>query len=224
MLQYFTYVLIYTYGGYSNMSFNGFTNDDFNVFTINGLDERMDALKTTIRPKLEELGELFAPMLSVATGDEMHMHVAKHARRTKNPPKDTWVAFANNARGYKMLPHFQIGLWETHVFVWFAVIYEAPNKVELGKLLQSKIGKLYKDIPNDFMWSLDHTKPAATKHGDLSKEELASMFTRLQNVKKAEILCGINIPRDEAVKMSGRDFIARTETVFNSLIPLYKMA
>ena len=38
------------------------------------------------------------------------MHVAKHARRSVNPPIDTWVAFAPNKRGYKMLPHFQIGL------------------------------------------------------------------------------------------------------------------
>ena len=91
------------------MEFGGFTNEDFDVFLIDGLEARMDALKTTIRPKLEQLGAYYAPSLSALTGDEMFVHVAKHARRTINPPKDTWVAFANNPRGYKMLPHFQIG-------------------------------------------------------------------------------------------------------------------
>ncbi|GLB60357.1 YktB family protein [Cytobacillus sp. NCCP-133] len=206
------------------MSFTGFTNKDFDVFKIDGLDDRMEALKSTIRPKLEELGTHFAPSLSALSGNEMFPHVAKHARRTKNPPNDTWVAFASNARGYKMLPHFQIGLWETHVFIWFAVIYEAPNKEEFGKAFVDSLDKLYKQIPKNYLWSGDHTKPSAVPHNKLSKDELKSMFVRLQTVKKAEILCGFHIPREEAVSMSPDQFIEKAESVFKNLLPLYKMA
>ncbi len=206
------------------MSFSGFTNEDFDVFKINGLDDRMEALKSTIRPKLEELGRHFAPTLSGLSGDEMFPHVAKHARRTKNPPNDTWVAFASNARGYKMLPHFQIGLWETHVFIWFAVIYEAPNKQEIGKAFEDSLEKLYNEIPKDYVWSGDHTKPSAIPHNLLSKEELKSMFVRLQTVKKAEILCGFHISREEAVSMPADQFIEKADSVFRNLLPLYKMA
>jgi uncharacterized protein YktB (UPF0637 family) len=206
------------------MSFSGFTNDDFDVFKIDGLDDRMEALKSTIRPKLEELGLHFAPSLSALSGDEMFPHVAKHARRTKNPPNDTWVAFASNARGYKMLPHFQVGLWETHVFIWFAVIYEAPNKEAIGKAFEDSLDKLYKEIPKDYVWSGDHTKPSALPHNQLSKDELKSMFVRLQTVKKAEILCGFHIPREEAVSMSPDQFIEKADSVFRNLLPLYKMA
>ncbi|AND39226.1 MULTISPECIES: YktB family protein [Cytobacillus] len=206
------------------MSFPGFTNDDFDVFKIDGLDERMDRLKSVIRPKLEELGRHFAPSLSNLSGDEMFPHVAKHARRTKNPPNDTWVAFAGNARGYKMLPHFQIGLWETHVFIWFAIIYEAPNKAAAGKSFENSLDKFYKEIPKDYVWSGDHTKPDAVMHNELSKEELRSMFQRLQNVKKAEILCGYQISREDAVLMSPDQFIEKAESVFRNLLPLYKMA
>lgn len=205
------------------MTFNGFKKEDFDVFTIDGLEERMEALIATVRPKLEALGETFSPFLSAETGDEMIPHVAKHARRTKNPPNDTWVAFANNTRGYKMLPHFQIGLWETHVFVWFAIIYEAPNKVEIAEKLQTKIDKIYDDIPQDFVWSLDHTKPEVIKHSDLTKDELENMFVRLQNVKKAELLCGINMTKEEAMKLSASEFITYTESVFKKVIPLYKL-
>ncbi|MBT2687870.1 DUF1054 domain-containing protein [Bacillus sp. ISL-47] len=206
------------------MAFSGFTNEDFNVFEIDGLDDRMEALKSTIRPKLEELGQHFAPSLSALSGDEMFPHVAKHARRTKNPPKDTWVAFASNSRGYKMLPHFQIGLWETHVFIWFAVIYEAPSKEAIGKAFEDSLDKLYKEVPKDYVWSVDHTKPSVHPHSQLSKDELQSMFVRLQTVKKAEILCGINIPREEAVSMSPDQFIEKADSVFRNLLPLYKMA
>ncbi|MEK5102253.1 DUF1054 domain-containing protein [Cytobacillus sp. FSL M8-0252] len=205
------------------MTFNGFKKEDFDVFTIDGLEERMEALIATVRPKLEALGETFSPFLSAETGDEMIPHVAKHARRTKNPPNDTWVAFANNTRGYKMLPHFQIGLWETHVFVWFAIIYEAPNKAEIAEKLQTKIDKIYDDIPQDFVWSLDHTKPEVIKHSDLTKDELENMFVRLQNVKKAELLCGINMTKEEAIKLSASEFITYTESVFKKVIPLYKL-
>lgn len=122
-----------------------------------------------------------------------------------------------------MLPHFQIGLWETHVFVWFAIIYEAPNKAEIAEKLQTKIDKIYDDIPQDFVWSLDHTKPEVIKHSDLTKDELENMFVRLQNVKKAELLCGINMTKEEAIKLSASEFITYTESVFKKVIPLYKL-
>ncbi|MEQ2526037.1 DUF1054 domain-containing protein [Robertmurraya yapensis] len=206
------------------MIFSGFTNQDFDVFKIDGFEPRMDALKSTIRPKLEALGQHFAPTLATMTGTEMFAHVAKHARRTVNPPKDTWVAFASNPRGYKMLPHFQIGLWETHVFIWFAVIYEAPNKEELGQKLAKKVNTIYKETNKDFVWSGDHMKPDVSFHSELSKEELKAMFERLQTVKKAEILCGYQIPREKAVAMSREEFISKVESVFNELLPLYKLA
>ena len=204
------------------MSFSGFTNTDFDVFKIEGLENRMDALITHIRPKLDALGHIFSPMLTVETGDEIFPHVAKHARRTVNPPNDTWIAFSSNSRGYKMLPHFQIGLWESHVFIWFAIIYEAPNKEKVGKTFEKNINKIFKQIPADFVWSIDHMNPFAKAHGELSKEELKAMFVRLQNIKKAELLCGVNIPREEASSMSADQFLQKTEAAFNTLIPLYK--
>lgn len=206
------------------MSNSFFTNDDFHVFQIDGLDERMDALRTTIRPKLEELGNHFAPTLSILTGNEMFAHVAKHARRTINPPKDTWVAFASNKRGYKMLPHFQIGLWESHIFIWFAVIYEAPNKSEFGKVLEDHVNILYEETPQNYVWSTDHTKPESIEHRSLSKEDLKNLFIRLQTVKKAEILCGLHITKEDAVKMKSEEFLSTIEAVFQKLIPLYKLS
>ncbi|RFU60022.1 YktB family protein [Bacillus sp. V59.32b] len=201
-----------------------FSASDFNVFKIDGLDQRMEALKDRIQPKLSQLGESFSGELSVKTGDEMFAHVAKHARRTINPPNDTWVAFASNSRGYKMMPHFQIGLWETHVFIWFAVIYEAPNKADFGKTLEQNAKKVKDMIPNEFVWSTDHTKPEVIPHNDLSVTDLKAMFQRLQTVKKAEILCGIQIPREDAIKLSDDEFVQTISDAFDHLLPLYKLA
>ncbi|WP_449539868.1 YktB family protein [Ferdinandcohnia sp. Marseille-Q9671] len=206
------------------MTFTGFTEDDFDVFTIDGLENRMDALISRVRPKLEELGNHFAPTLSSLTGDEMFPHVAKHARRTINPPKDTWVAFASSKRGYKMLPHFQIGLWNTHLFVWFAVIYEAPIKAEFGKILLDHSKQIRESVPNHFVWSADHTKPETISHNDMSEQELELMFSRLQSVKKAEILCGITISQDEVVTMKPEELLHTIDGTFRKLLPLYQFA
>lgn len=64
-------------------SFNGFEQRDFNVFTIDGLEERMEALRSRISTKLEAIANHLEPDLSSLSGDEMFVHVAKHARRTK---------------------------------------------------------------------------------------------------------------------------------------------
>ncbi|MFD2443367.1 YktB family protein [Bacillus sp. CGMCC 1.16607] len=205
------------------MEFSGFTNEDFDVFTIEGFEARMAELKTRIRPKLEALGMHFTPTLSSITGDEMFPHVAKHARRTINPPKDTWVAFSKNPRGYKMLPHFQIGLWETHLFIWFAVIYEAPQKAEIASKFEKKITMIQKQIPSHFMWSDDHMKPGATLHSKLGRKGVQELFQRVQTVKKAELLCGRHFSKEEVVQMSSSDLLKEIENTFITLLPLYKL-
>jgi len=219
MLQCFT-----NSAGGSFMTFSGFTNEDFDLFKIEGLEQRMEALIHTVRPKLDELGSYFAPSLTALTGQEMFAHVAKHARRTKNPPKDTWVAFANNARGYKMLPHFQIGLWETHLFIWFAVIYECPYKEEISKNFITNIEQINRTIPADFVWSKDHMKPEVIGHKQLGQDELKTLLERLNTVKKAEILCGYQIPRSIAVEMNSEALLKQIQFVFETLSPLYKLS
>jgi uncharacterized protein YktB (UPF0637 family) len=206
------------------MSFKGFTNEDFDVFLIDGLEARMSALKETVRPKLEDLGEYFAPALSALTNDEMFVHVAKHARRTINPPKDTWVAFSNNPRGYKMLPHFQIGMWNTHLFIWFAVIYEAPEKNLVAERFSKKLTKIYKETPKDFIWSVDHTKPDTIEHQKLKKDDLRSLFERLQIVKSAELLCGYTIDREKVIQLGSDGLLEQIEDVFNHVTTLYKIS
>lgn len=205
------------------MDFPSFTNEDFHVFLIDGLENRMDAIKEKIRPKLEILGQHYSPTLAALTGDEIFAHVAKHARRTKNPPNDTWVAFAHNPRGYKMLPHFQIGLWSTHLFIWFAVIYESPHKQNYGKKFEENLEKIHAMIPDHFFWSVDHTKTDSIPHNQLSIKQLGTLFQNLQTVKKSELLCGMQIERKTAAEMSPSKLESLIDEVFSQLIPLYKM-
>lgn len=89
------------------MDFNGFKQTDFDTFHIDGLEARMEAIQTRIQPKFRELGEILKDNLSMKLGNEMYLHIAKHARRTVNPPKDTWLAISDNKRGYKSIHTFK---------------------------------------------------------------------------------------------------------------------
>ena len=64
-----------------------FKQKDFKVFSVEGLENRMQALDEQIRPQLHALGERYTKYLTEQTGDTFHYHVAKHARRTVNPLK-----------------------------------------------------------------------------------------------------------------------------------------
>ncbi|MEK3935239.1 DUF1054 domain-containing protein [Sporosarcina sp. FSL W7-1349] len=193
---------------------------DFDVFTIDGLEKRMEALQARVQPKFELLGRLFADHLSSHGTDEFYPHVAKHARRTVNPPSDSWVAFAPAKRGYKALPHFQIGLWKTHLFIILAVIYENPDKKGIAERLSRQVNVLT-DLPADYIVSGDHMKPEATAIGEAGKEGIEALLDRLQTVKKAEFLVGRHLDREAAVKMTEPEFLAYAEETINRLLPVY---
>ncbi|KGX88776.1 YktB family protein [Pontibacillus litoralis] len=204
-------------------SFTGFTQQDFDVFSIPGLEQRMEALKTNVSPKLQCIAEQIAPSLTAMTGDEMFVHVAKHARRTTNPPNDTWAAVASSKRGYKMLPHFQIGMWESHLFIWFAMIYENPMKQHYANTLKQHITEVRNHIPDSFVWSKDHTKPDVIHNSNLTNDSFLQLLDRLENVKKAELLCGINIDRHDPLIANGEALIQKCEETFQTLEYLYRL-
>lgn len=195
-------------------------SEDFEVFQIEGLEHRMQALIEKVRPKFEAFGHTYASFFSSKTGDEFYPHVAKHARRSVNPPKDSWVAFAPYKRGYKALPHFQIGLWGTHVFIILAIIYEAPDKVQIAERLLKK-KSLFKKLPQDFIISGDHMSPEAIQLKGAHKEQLPSLLTRLHDVKKAEFLVGRHLPSEKAIEMSAEEFASFAEETFEALLPIY---
>ncbi|UOF90869.1 DUF1054 domain-containing protein [Fodinisporobacter ferrooxydans] len=204
------------------MSFSGFTAQEFEVFGIPGLEERMDALRTFVQPKFKEIGQALVGDISALIGEEFYVHIAKHARRKVNPPNDSWLSFATSPRGYKMLPHFQIGLWSTHAFIQFAIIYECARKEEFGEKLLEHWASIRGQIPDDYIWYDDHIKPHPYPHGDVGTQ-IGKLAERLIKHKNSELLCGIQIPRQEAVKMTGQEFYEKAYETIKTLVPLYKL-
>ncbi|GAA0446106.1 YktB family protein [Lentibacillus halophilus] len=203
------------------MAFTGFHQDDFNVFDIDGLDERMESIRNRIQPKFKAIGDELTEPVSRMTGQEMHVHIAKHARRTKNPPNDTWMAFSHDKKGYKKHPHFQIGLFDDHLFMWLAYIYELPGKEQVAESFLNHITDIHQSIPGDYVISLDHTKKEAER---LDAIDLEKALTRLQNVKKAEFLIGRHFQPDDSVLKDRNRFLKEAQTTFQTLTPLFNIS
>ncbi|TRZ38854.1 DUF1054 domain-containing protein [Niallia circulans] len=203
------------------MKFNGFNQNDFETFTIDGLEERMEAIQTRIQPKFKEIGQELTDSLSAKIGSEMHLHIAKHARRTVNPPKDTWLAIAGNKRGYKQHPHFQLGLFDDHVFIWLAYIYELPHKSSIATTFLKNIDQFSTDIPNDFVVSMDHMKKESSP---ISEIDLEKTLVRFRDVKKAEFLVGKQIAANDPILKDGPRFAELVESTYETLLPFYKLS
>ncbi|MFS0560902.1 DUF1054 domain-containing protein [Terribacillus sp. 179-K 1B1 HS] len=198
-----------------------FTKQDFDVFSIDGLEERMEELRSRLSPKLEMLATELAPYAEQVTDHDMYVHVAKHARRTKNAPNDTWSALASSKRGYKKLPHFQIGLWGTHVFVQFALIYESPIKETVGRKMTEAKKQILDSIPSHYVWSMDHMKPDASPISDELFDKIAD---RLQHIKKAELVCGVHLQPDDPALASKEAFLKVCQDVLKHTAILYEQA
>lgn len=202
------------------MQFEGFTERDFQTFHIDGLEERMTAIQERIQPKFKIIGETLSSDLTAMAGTEMFLHIAKHARRTVNPPKDTWLAIANNKRGYKKHPHFQVGLFDDHAFLWLAYIYELPDKAEFAKRFLDNVDTIKEKVPGEFVISMDHMKKDATR---LDEIELIKSLERFRDVKKAEFLIGRHIPAGHPILKDGDKFMSLARDTFETLIPIYKL-
>lgn len=196
------------------------TKNDFDTFKVEGLTERMQALQTRVQPKFFELGDYFKDFFSSHGKGEFYPHVARHARRTKNPPSDSWVAFAPSKRGYKALPHFQIGLWESHLFIVLAVIYENPHKKAIAGRLKNEMDLLL-ELDDDFLISGDHMKPEAENMKEIGEAGIEKLLTRLEDVKSAELLIGKHLSKEDASKLRKEDFFAFAEATFEDLLDVY---
>ncbi|WP_017471766.1 YktB family protein [Amphibacillus jilinensis] len=195
-----------------------FNNSDFEIFHIEGLAERMHAIQEHIQPKFKAIGTELTDHLASQLGNEMFLHIAKHARRSVNPPNDTWLAIADNKRGYKKHPHFQVGLFDDHLFIWLAFIYELPTKSKIAETFL-KYQDHIEALPNDYVVSFDHMNKAAKPVKSLVDKDLE----RFRDVKKAEFLIGKHISKSDADQLSGEALLEQIKSTFDQLLPLYQL-
>ncbi|MGX7245602.1 DUF1054 domain-containing protein [Enterococcus quebecensis] len=197
-----------------------FTEKDFDVFTIEGLDPRMEGIRSIIQPKFQELDDYFADQLGEKLETEFFVHIAQHRRRTVYPPENTWSALSQKKRGYKMEAHFQLGIWPDYLFMWLSLIDNPKSEKEIAQVFLDNQA-LFDQLDDDFYLSIDHTQPEIER---LNETDLEKHLIRFRDVKKGEFQIGRIIKKTDDLlndPEKARDYMLKT---YEELVPLYQLA
>ena len=135
--------------------------------------------------------------MSRAIGAEAFAHVAKHARRTVNPPDDTWVAFAPDKRGYKKHCHFKVAVSRNAVRFLFEVGPEHDDKKRWAaawKKNAPKLGPVLNRMKGLAYFKNEHDEQPAALLADLSVDELAALGDEALRTRDGQFVVGRVVP------------------------------
>jgi uncharacterized protein YktB (UPF0637 family) len=197
----------------------GFTAVDFGVFKVEGFNERMQQIYVHVRPKLIRLGDELAPELARRLHMEFFPHVAKHARRTVNPPPETWAAFGPSPKGYKRYGYLALCISGAGLHARAVVKAEADNRPQMGEKIAARYAQLIKDfkgtkIAHYGKWDFTELPSAESA----SKELFASLAEALSK-KTGAIDVGFGWNVGQAIKLERAELL----DAFRELEPLYRV-
>jgi uncharacterized protein YktB (UPF0637 family) len=197
----------------------GFLRRDFDVFAIEEFSARMAKLDELIDPRLVKLGVELAPELSRTLRMEFFPHIAKHIRRTQNPPAETWAAFGPSRAGYKRYGFLALCISGAGIHARAVVQPQAGNRPEMARSIKSKSAELQKSfrgtrIQQYTNWDCrELPKPAAAG---------ADFFDRLGDAlaqKSGGIDLGFGWPVRDALTVDRAEVL----DAFRELEPLYRV-
>jgi uncharacterized protein YktB (UPF0637 family) len=208
------------------MPSTAFGRADFKVFELTGFPERMSEIRARIRPKLETLGQRLLPEVGRAIGTEVFAHVARHARRTVNPPGDTWVAFAPDRRGYKKHCHFKVALSRNAVRFLFEVGPEHDDKKRWAaawKKNAPRLGPVLHRMKGLAYFKNEHDEQPASLLADLSIDDLGALGDEALRTRDGQFVVGRAIPSAEAARWTEAQYRTAALDTVRALSPLYRL-
>jgi uncharacterized protein YktB (UPF0637 family) len=172
-----------------------------------------------VRPKLTALGESLQPALKKLAKSDVFPHVAKHMRRTVNPPPETWIAFGPSARGYKKCGYFGVVLSRGGLHTRIVVKDEAPDRPQMAKVLIDRADALAKVFAEHTVarydrWNYAGMPALATPTADFW-QEVAEALAK----KTGGLDVGLGWPVNRALKLTDKKILE----AFASLLPLYEI-
>jgi uncharacterized protein YktB (UPF0637 family) len=197
----------------------GFTPTDFEVFGVEGFNERMQAIYAHVRPKLIRLGDELAPMLARKMHMEFFPHVAKHARRTVNPPPETWAAFGPSPKGYKRYGYLALCISGAGLHARAVVKAEADKRAEMALGLKSRAGQLTKSFKGTKISRYDKWDFCQFPAPQPADEELFSLLAESLDKKTGGLDIGFGWNLKQSLKLDRDELIE----AFQELGPLYRL-
>ena len=203
-----------------------FGSADFKVFDVKGFQPRMGQIRARIRPKLETLGKSLAPAVARSVGGDTFAHVAKHARRTVNPPDDTWIAFAPDKRGYKKHCHFKVALSRHCVRFLFEIGPEHADKKRWAiawKKNARNLAPVLRRVKNLAWFKNEHDETPAAALGDMTPDALMELADEIVRTRDGQLVLGRAVTADEASRWNEAQYRQAALDTFRALIPLYRL-
>ena len=197
----------------------GFLRRDFEVFAIDGFSARMAKIGELVTPRLVRLGTEMAPELSRKLRLDFFPHIAKHMRRTANPPDETWVAFGPSRAGYKRYGYLALCVSRAGIHARAVVKPDADNRAEIGGLIKSKAKDLEKSFRGTKIQQYEdwdcRELPRARAAGADFFEGLGDALQK----KSGSIDVGFGWPVHEALKVDRAEVL----DALRELEPLYRL-
>jgi uncharacterized protein YktB (UPF0637 family) len=203
-----------------------FTLHDFKIFDIPGFHDRMTAILTCIRPKLTSIGERLAPKVSPLVDVPLYVHVAKHARRTVNPPDDTWAAFGASPRGYKKDVHFKVAVSRNCVRFLFEAGPEYYAKSDWADAWYREFKQLTAALraSKELAWfKNDHDEQPAFQVSAHNPADIRALGSELTRRKDGQLVFGRRIDAKEFVRLNSKQVEGIALDTFKPLAPLFQM-
>jgi uncharacterized protein YktB (UPF0637 family) len=197
----------------------GFTPVDFEVFRVEGFDERMQQIYAYVRPKLIRLGDELAPEIARRLHMEFFPHVAKHARRTVNPPPETWAAFGPSSKGYTRFGYLALCISGAGIHARAVVKSEADQRPEMGRLLKAHGAQLAKAFDGIAIARYDKWDFRQMPEGAAADADFFSALGLNLEKKSGGIDVGFGWKVKEALRL-GREEVV---DAFRELEPLYRV-
>ncbi|HYE90443.1 MAG TPA: DUF1054 family protein [Terriglobales bacterium] len=199
---------------------------DYRVFDVKGFQPRMGEIRTRVRPKLETLGKSLAPAVARSVGGETFAHVAKHARRTVNPPEDTWVAFSPDARGYKKHCHFKVAVSRHCVRFLFEVGPEHADKKKWAAAWKKNAGKItpvLRRMKGLAWFRNEHDETPATALADMTADDVLALADEVIRKRDGQLVLGRAVSAEEAARWPEAKYREVALETFRALAPLYRL-
>lgn len=196
-----------------------FGEQELAVFTIADFSERMAAIRAAIQPKLRDLGERLREPIGRLSGQPRFPHVAKHMRRTVNPPPETWVAFGPSARGYKQFCHYAFVISSGGVHARLVVKSEAPDREQMANSLRTATRKLVKQtkaLPLRAYYKWDHQNLPELI---VNNEDFWHKAAEKLQLREGGFDVGFGYTANELAKLSDAELVR----AYEQLTPIYQI-
>jgi uncharacterized protein YktB (UPF0637 family) len=208
------------------MASPAFVAADFKTFDVRGFQARMKEIRERLRPKLEAFGHSLAPAVGRSLSGEVFAHVAKHARRTVNPPDDTWVAFGPDQRGYKKHCHFKVAVSRNCVRFLFEVGPEHADKKRWAAAWRKnapKLGPVLRRVRGLAWFKNEHDEEPAAPLADMETGQLADLADEVVRTRDGQVVLGRTVPAAEAARWTEAQYREAALETFRALAPLYRL-